>query len=116
MRSMNGLNGLYFPGDKDIEKEVLALFQGDNIGEAQENTESSLFSNPVESYDVPMARLMVNKEKNQRKIEELIKQRKEIEETFNKINTALAQYFNAIDDGNTLELDCYYGMVQTIHN
>ena len=95
---------------------MIGLFQGDQAstgaGEKLEN-----ISNPVKSYEVPLARLLVNKEKNKRKIEALLQQRNEIELTFERIQTAIAQHFHASDDQEVeIHMDCYYSMISAIHH
>ena len=94
------------------------MFQGGS-GEAaatEEKPRNVLISNSVESYDVPLARLLMNKEKNQRKIEALIQQRNEIQITFARIQTALTQYFNVSEEEEIeIELDCYFSLVSSIH-
>ena len=92
------------------------MFQGEQVatggGEKSEN-----ISNPVRSDEVPLARLLVNKEKNKRKIEALLQQRNEIELTFERIQTAIAQRLHARDDQEfEIHMDCYFSMISNIHH
>ena len=93
------------------------MFQGDQAATGDgENSGNILFSAPVQSDEVPLARLLINKEKNKRKIEVLLQQRKEIELTFERIQRALAHHFNTRDDREVeIQLDCYFSMVSSIH-
>ena len=93
------------------------MFQGDRaVSGDGEKSGNILFSNPVQSDEVPLARLLVNKEKNKGKIEALLQERQKIELTFERIQTALFQHFKARDDrGVEIQMDCYFSMVSTIH-
>ena len=94
------------------------MFQGDQaVSGGGKNLENILFSNPVQSYEVPLARLLINKEKNKKKIEAVLQQRNEIELTFERIQRALAQHFMARDDHEVeIQMDCYFSMVTSIHH
>ena len=94
------------------------MFQGDQAATGGGGkSENILFSEPVKSYEVPLARLLINKEKNKRKIEALLQQRKKIEVTFERIQTSLAQHFNARKDQEVeIQMDCYFSLVSTIHH
>ena len=93
------------------------MFQGDRAATGDgEKSGNILFSDPVRSDEVALARLLRNREKNKRKIEALLQQRQKIEETFQRIQTALAQHFNTRDDQEVeIQMDCYFSMVSTIH-
>ena len=102
-----------FQGDQALQA-LQALQAPTGNGEKSENI---LFSDPVQSYEVPLARLLINKEKNKRKIEALLQQRKKIEFTFERIQTSLAQHFKARDNQEVeIQMDCYFSMVSTIHH
>ena len=94
------------------------MFQGDRaVSGGGKNLENILFSNPVQSYEVPLARLLINKEKNKKKIEAVLQQRNKIELTFQRIHRALAQHFKARDDQEVeIQMDCYFSMVTSIHH
>ena len=99
------------------ETELVGLFQGDRaVSGDGEKSGNILFSNPVQSDEVPLARLLVNKEKNKGKIEALLQERQKIELTFERIQTALFQHFKARDDQEVeIQMDCYFSMVSTVH-
>ena len=104
-------------GDTSIQEELVGIFQGAQGTGAEDTLENGLFSGPVESYDVPLARLLMDREQNKRKIQALLQRRNEIDQTFNKIETTLREYLNYDDDGgNEIEKDCYFEMVHTVHH
>ena len=103
-------------GDRDIMKELVGVFQGDKLTGAKEEREDVPLSHPVESHQVPMARLLMDRQSNKRKIEALIQQMNEIDDTFDTIHDALIEHFNVRDDDIEFEMDCYFEMVRTIHH